>query len=88
MPRGVTKDIVQYFCIGEQNKSLPECTDFADSLQNSTGSFTRTVAPNGAGTTPRRVARQGPVHHRASGVAFASLRPLVLLLGPIYCPLP
>ncbi|MEU0600025.1 hypothetical protein ABZ484_17550 [Streptomyces sp. NPDC006393] len=37
--------------ISDQSKTLPECTDFADSLQNSTGSFTRTVAPNGAGTT-------------------------------------
>jgi hypothetical protein len=29
----------------------PECNDFANSLQNSTGSFVRSVAPNGAGTT-------------------------------------
>lgn len=29
----------------------PECNDFANSLQNSTGSFVRTVAPNGAGVT-------------------------------------
>ncbi len=37
--------------ISDQSKTLPECTDFANSLQNSTGSFTRTVAPGGAGTT-------------------------------------
>jgi hypothetical protein len=30
----------------------PECTDFADSLENTTGSFAQTVAPAGAGTTP------------------------------------
>jgi len=29
----------------------PECNNFANSLQNSTGSFVRSVAPNGAGTT-------------------------------------
>ena len=29
----------------------PECNNFANSLQNSTGTFVRTVAPNGAGTT-------------------------------------
>jgi hypothetical protein len=37
--------------ISDQTKSLAECTDFANSLQNSTGSFTQTVAPNGAGTS-------------------------------------
>jgi hypothetical protein len=31
---------------------VPECVDFASSLENTTGSFTQTVAPNGAGTTP------------------------------------
>lgn len=29
----------------------PECTDFANSLENSTGPFVQTVAPNGAGST-------------------------------------
>ncbi|WP_190218896.1 hypothetical protein [Streptomyces griseosporeus] len=37
--------------ISDQSKSLPECTDFANSLQKSTGSYTQTVAPNGAGTS-------------------------------------
>ncbi|MFI8101774.1 hypothetical protein [Streptomyces sp. NPDC086023] len=37
--------------ISDQTKSLPECTSFANSLQKSTGSFTQSVAPNGAGTT-------------------------------------
>lgn len=32
-------------------RSLPECTNFSTSLQNSTGTFVRSVAPNGAGTT-------------------------------------
>ncbi|GAA2096392.1 hypothetical protein GCM10009780_43560 [Actinomadura alba] len=32
-------------------KVLPECTDFATSLQNNTGGFVQTVAPNGAGTS-------------------------------------
>lgn len=39
------------FYIGDQTKSLPECTDFANSLQKSTGTFEQSVAPNGAGTT-------------------------------------
>ncbi|MGW6394387.1 hypothetical protein ACWFR1_28680 [Streptomyces sp. NPDC055103] len=30
---------------------LPECTDFANSLQNATGEWVRNAAPNGAGTT-------------------------------------
>ncbi|HSY93560.1 MAG TPA: hypothetical protein VK812_19530 [Candidatus Binatus sp.] len=30
----------------------PECTNFSSSLENSTGAFVETVAPNGAGTTP------------------------------------
>ena len=29
----------------------PECTNFSSSLENSTGAYVRTVAPNGAGTT-------------------------------------
>jgi hypothetical protein len=29
----------------------PECTNFSSSLENSTGNFVQTVAPNGAGTT-------------------------------------
>jgi hypothetical protein len=37
--------------ISDQIKTLPECTDFANSLENSTGSFVRSVAPNGAGST-------------------------------------
>jgi hypothetical protein len=32
-------------------KVLAECNNFGASLQNSTGTFVRTVAPNGAGTT-------------------------------------
>jgi hypothetical protein len=31
---------------------LPECTTFSSSLEDSTGSYVQTVAPNGAGTTP------------------------------------
>jgi hypothetical protein len=34
------------------NKVLPECVNFAASLQSSTGYFVQTVPPNGAGTTP------------------------------------
>jgi hypothetical protein len=37
--------------IAEGSKVLPECVDFARSLQNSTGSWVQTVVPNGAGTT-------------------------------------
>jgi hypothetical protein len=32
-------------------KVLPECNNFSTSLQNSTGTFVRSVSPNGAGTT-------------------------------------
>ncbi|WP_107484254.1 hypothetical protein [Streptomyces sp. NRRL B-24572] len=31
---------------------LPECTDFANSLQKATGDWVRSAAPNGAGSTP------------------------------------
>ncbi|MFC9395276.1 hypothetical protein ACFTWS_19255 [Streptomyces sp. NPDC057027] len=31
---------------------LPECTDFANSLQKATGDWVRNAAPHGAGTTP------------------------------------
>ena len=31
--------------------ALPECTTFSSSLEDSTGSYVQTVAPNGAGTT-------------------------------------
>ncbi|NGO78127.1 hypothetical protein G6045_21020 [Streptomyces sp. YC504] len=31
---------------------LPECTNFAGSLQSATGSYVQNVAPNGAGSTP------------------------------------
>lgn len=31
---------------------IPECNDFAMSLENSTGGFVQTVAPAGAGTSP------------------------------------
>ncbi|NUT32008.1 MAG: hypothetical protein HOV79_02930 [Hamadaea sp.] len=38
--------------IGYGNRIMPECNDFANSLQNSTGSWLTNAAPNGAGTTP------------------------------------
>jgi hypothetical protein len=38
--------------IAEGKKVRPECTDFANSLQNFTGTYVQGVAPNGAGTTP------------------------------------
>ena len=34
------------------SKIAPECTNFSASLESSTGSFVRNVAPSGAGTTP------------------------------------
>jgi hypothetical protein len=37
--------------IAEGNKVRPECTNFANSLQNATGSYLQTVLPAGAGTT-------------------------------------
>lgn len=36
----------------QRTKILPECNNFSSSLQNSTGTYVRSVAPNGAGTTP------------------------------------
>lgn len=33
------------------HNSIPECTNFSASLENSTGSYVQTVAPNGAGTS-------------------------------------
>ncbi|MDG6104181.1 glycoside hydrolase family 18 protein [Dactylosporangium aurantiacum] len=33
------------------NRPLPECTDYATSLQRATGTFVQSAAPNGAGTT-------------------------------------
>ena len=38
--------------LAEGSKVRPECNNFAASLQNATGSWVQTVAPNGAGTTP------------------------------------
>jgi hypothetical protein len=40
------------FYIAEGSKVLPECTNYAQSLQNSTSSWLQTAAPAGAGTTP------------------------------------
>ncbi|BCJ35244.1 hypothetical protein Athai_27470 [Actinocatenispora thailandica] len=37
--------------IAEGSKVRPECTDFADSLQSSTGDFVRNAAPQGAGAS-------------------------------------
>jgi hypothetical protein len=37
--------------VAEGNKVRPECNNFAASLQNATGTYVQTVAPNGAGTT-------------------------------------
>ncbi|NUR48134.1 MAG: hypothetical protein HOV71_08385 [Hamadaea sp.] len=37
--------------VAEGSKVRPECTNFAASLQNSTGSWLTTAAPNGAGTS-------------------------------------
>ena len=33
------------------NRPAPECNNFSASLENSTGTYVRTVAPNGAGTS-------------------------------------
>jgi hypothetical protein len=40
------------FYIAEGSKVLPECTNFTQSLQNSTSGWLQTAAPAGAGTTP------------------------------------
>jgi len=37
--------------VAEGSQVRPECNNFANSLQNSTGSWVTTAAPNGAGTT-------------------------------------
>jgi hypothetical protein len=38
--------------VAEGSQVRPECNDFANSLQKSTGPWVTTAAPNGAGTTP------------------------------------
>ncbi|MFL6116158.1 MAG: hypothetical protein ACJ786_33110 [Catenulispora sp.] len=38
--------------IAEGSQVRPECTNFATSLQNSTGSWVQSAAPAGAGSTP------------------------------------
>ena len=38
--------------ISEGSSVRPECTNFASSVQNATGSWVQSLAPNGAGTTP------------------------------------
>jgi hypothetical protein len=40
------------YIAGGRRSPYPECVDFANSLEKSTGSYVQTVAPNGAGTTP------------------------------------
>lgn len=40
------------YIAGASKHPFPECVDFADALQNATGSWAQTVAPNGAGSTP------------------------------------
>jgi hypothetical protein len=37
--------------ITDGHNPIPECTNFSSSLEDSTGSYVQTVAPNGAGTT-------------------------------------
>jgi hypothetical protein len=37
--------------ITDGKQPIPECVDFSTSLENSTGSYVQSVAPNGAGTT-------------------------------------
>lgn len=37
--------------ITDGHSPIPECVNFASSLENSTGNYVQTVAPNGAGTT-------------------------------------
>jgi hypothetical protein len=40
------------YIAGGRRSPYPECVDFTNSLEKSTGSYVQTVAPNGAGTTP------------------------------------
>jgi hypothetical protein len=37
--------------ITDGHNAIPECTNFSSSLEDSTGGYVQTVAPNGAGTT-------------------------------------
>jgi hypothetical protein len=50
LPLAPAKLAVSLF-IDEQKSVLPECNDFAASLQNSTSSWLESAAPDGAGTT-------------------------------------
>jgi hypothetical protein len=51
-PLAPARFTVGLYIAGASKHPFPECTDFAAALQNSTGTWAQTVAPNGAGTTP------------------------------------
>jgi hypothetical protein len=51
-PLAPAKLAVSLYIAGGQRQPYPECTNFAASLQNATGTWAQTVAPNGAGSTP------------------------------------
>jgi hypothetical protein len=56
-------------------RPLPECKDFANSLQHSTGTFVQSAAPNGAGTTAACSGTcSGPPNGRPHGVSVPSRR--------------
>src|SRR5260370_42139312 len=50
LPLAPAKFTGSVFLVGTQVQ--PECTNFAGSLESSTGSFVQSVAPSGAGSTP------------------------------------
>jgi len=50
LPLAPAKFTGSVFLVGTQVQ--PECVSFASSLENTTGSFVRSIAPNGAGSTP------------------------------------
>ncbi len=50
-PLAPAKSTGGLYIAGGRRQPYPECTDFATSLQKSTGPWVQSVAPNGAGTT-------------------------------------
>jgi hypothetical protein len=50
LPLAPAKFTGSVFLVGTQVQ--PECVNFASSLENTTGTFVQSIAPNGAGSTP------------------------------------
>lgn len=72
MPLAAAKLAVSLF-IDEQKSVLPECNDFAASLQNSTSSWLESAAPDGAGTTRGLLGSMFPPNTCQGGVGTGAI---------------